>query len=1510
MRSNLDQQQTTLARRRYGGGWVQLIYFVVTLILSIVLAPKPPSPKPAMLEDFDLPVAEEDRAIPWLFGRARFTGANVVWFGDLDIQKIRKSSFLGGSQVTGFKYFLGLHLILGYTLDRILAIDWGDKSVWTGDEDANTTIFINKADVFGGNSGEGGAYGKVDFMFGHDDQDVNEYLLGRLGAPLQAHLAVTGLVFRGANTGGDIGTPFDPVALKFGGRGKGFYVGNTPYVKPIAVSGERIFGDWQGDDIWYPETAQVDSAGMNPAHIAYQVITDAERGQGSPVAMLDDTSYRSFADLCIEESLGLDLLWNATTPVEDFLQIVADHTACIFAYDMLSGKYIVRPVRGDYDVDALQSFDPSNVIKCENYQRRSWGETVNELTIMFTDPVTLKSTGIIVQDLGNIRSQNVRIPEKIDRSGIRDPQVIRVVAGRELAARATPLSRCDITLNRIGFGYIPGDVIILAWPEYKLAPTVMRVIDMNVSPLGDGFITASLVEDIYALAGIEYTEHPVSAEPEAPPATPPDTSTPGGTVSTTTQTTPPSFTARVDGERHLVPATVPVDSEWYGHEGEVAEWDADNEEWIFLPVAPGTIIYDEESGAHVAIGQSGQLLGTPWTPETGALTIDGDPDGDTSYLPVLTSDGYRRVALRDVRAGDISASDVDYDDSVTDLGADNVQGAIMQLVSNKNGSIVWVRGFVDGLFRGQAGLDFLDSPDGLLWTVRATQYTTNLRGIFEYAGKFWNNPQNGIGFATDIYGAWTYTSVIYLPTRNLYGGYIWSGLKRLDGQFVMTSNFPVPGVIATSPDGTTWTDAAEPVGLDALVGDEFWQVTGVFEDVPGARFLVFWTKSKNITSGGGSFPINQPQVYESTDLVNFTKIADLLTSPTTQSATITDIVQRLGADALPSAYRYLMALRSVQELAPSDSIRVTHEYLYGSDRVIVQQAAGGGVALRKFNAAGVQIDNVGLSGSGSFVYHAFRIAGIVYVSWLNAGTTQVDRVDLASLTVTHSYSQTGPSNVFNRASYNGAGIFLINGAGDIIELDASDLTPIGSPIGTAITPAATQRTALSATHIFVVTVAYDVIKIALADGSTSATIVTDASVAFVWDIQVDDGWLYVASATTVTRYSTSSGTQDGAFLLNTSNADAVALSIDGDFLGTGTTQAAAVVVDLASTGLDEFHGTLWGVAMELQTDISGPARPFFAHLARSDDGDTWTFPAPTWPNNTKGLGLGRLIWDGTRFIVSGYGFTGVSPDLSTWTFSDPDFEDSGIVETAFYLDMYSDSDGTATGVAINANGRIAQSASSDGLVWIAATPQGSIDAIEVAYDNGASGLAATNVQAAIDELAAGGGGGASDAADVTFAPAGTIVAVDVQAAIEELDADRVSNTSAIAGIVASAGAPSGLAVLDAGGRLVPGEVPLLVPIADATTSHTITSADYFEVTRFTSATLITLLVPNNSTLAVPIGTVCAYKVAGAGMVQVTEPGGVTLNFPSGKSNVTSATGAFLCLHNVATNTWDITGDLA
>ena len=70
--------------------WWYVAVFVVALVVSYAMMPKPQSQPPAGLGDIQAPTAEEGREIPVLFGTRDIKGPNVVWYGDFRTVAIRK----------------------------------------------------------------------------------------------------------------------------------------------------------------------------------------------------------------------------------------------------------------------------------------------------------------------------------------------------------------------------------------------------------------------------------------------------------------------------------------------------------------------------------------------------------------------------------------------------------------------------------------------------------------------------------------------------------------------------------------------------------------------------------------------------------------------------------------------------------------------------------------------------------------------------------------------------------------------------------------------------------------------------------------------------------------------------------------------------------------------------------------------------------------------------------------------------------------------------------------------------------------------------------------------------------------------------------------------------------------------------------------------------------------------------------------------------------------------------
>lgn len=62
--------------------WLLLALAVVSVALTLLLAPKIKAPKPDSTTDYEDPTSEAGRPIPVVFGTITVKGLNLLWFGD------------------------------------------------------------------------------------------------------------------------------------------------------------------------------------------------------------------------------------------------------------------------------------------------------------------------------------------------------------------------------------------------------------------------------------------------------------------------------------------------------------------------------------------------------------------------------------------------------------------------------------------------------------------------------------------------------------------------------------------------------------------------------------------------------------------------------------------------------------------------------------------------------------------------------------------------------------------------------------------------------------------------------------------------------------------------------------------------------------------------------------------------------------------------------------------------------------------------------------------------------------------------------------------------------------------------------------------------------------------------------------------------------------------------------------------------------------------------------------
>lgn len=457
------------------------------------------------------------------------------------------SSGGGSSKMRVVRYYYTQHLGIAHAGGELLEVELGEKSIWKKDADPNDwkdpgyqdkvwvpdpnypdnpnagewvpnpvppenipgrKFIRGKESIFGGIEKEGGAGGTMYIMDGSDSQLLPQKYAEKRGVnPTQfpAYRGQMSVLFTDAYIEGD-----EP------GWKKGFYwAANNPYLKNLWFTYARY---WRG---WLPQYAQIGDD-MNPAHIIVECITNTDWGMGAGFGAIDLPAAEAAAKTLFDEKFGLSMAWMEQAKIEDFINEVLDHIQASLAIDPASGKLRLKLIRADYDVNTLPVLNRDN---CDivSYQRASWGDTVNEINVTWTNPENEEEETVTVHDNANIAMQGGAPNSSTSNYyGVRNRDLALRLGQRDLLTSAAPLLSAEVDAFRQFWYLLPGDVVKLDFPEYGFPDLVMRVGPVNSgAPGGDMPVRLSLVEDVFSMPATAYTEIPDTGwKPDNVPPTP------------------------------------------------------------------------------------------------------------------------------------------------------------------------------------------------------------------------------------------------------------------------------------------------------------------------------------------------------------------------------------------------------------------------------------------------------------------------------------------------------------------------------------------------------------------------------------------------------------------------------------------------------------------------------------------------------------------------------------------------------------------------------------------------------------------------------------------------------------------------------------------------------------------------------------------------------------------------------------------------------------------------------
>lgn len=254
-----------------------------------------------------------------------------------------------------------------------------------------------------------------------------------------------------------------------------------------------------------------DSSAMNPAHIIRECLTDPLWGMGYLDSDIDDVSFMAAADKLYSENMGISIIWDTQSTIEDFIKLIARHIDATLYVDRITGKFVLKLIRSDYDESTLITLDESNIDNVSDFVRPAFGELTNSVTVSYWNAGIGDTSTLTVQDIALAQQQGANIGTSVSYEGFVDAITASRAAQRDLTALSTPIASCTIITNRIAENLNIGSVFKFSWKDYDISNMVMRVTSIAFGDGKTNRIRIQCAQDVFSLPDEAYIVPPPPA---------------------------------------------------------------------------------------------------------------------------------------------------------------------------------------------------------------------------------------------------------------------------------------------------------------------------------------------------------------------------------------------------------------------------------------------------------------------------------------------------------------------------------------------------------------------------------------------------------------------------------------------------------------------------------------------------------------------------------------------------------------------------------------------------------------------------------------------------------------------------------------------------------------------------------------------------------------------------------------------------------------------------------------
>lgn len=421
--------------------------------------------------------------------------------------------------VVGYEYYLSM--LMGLCcgpIDAVRTITVGDQTLYDQEIPDQAVLDIDKSNLFGGHSGEGGVKGKLYALYGAASQIVPDFIKTLISPNSDVS------DFRGVAT-----IFFD-----------GMVCGMNPYPKQWKFRLVRRLAGWD-DEVWEPDLCPIDLTSsmlvkkvmtdeqrayyqkhnipeddfykdgdyevvtdtikaMNPAHIIYQLITDRYFGRAFSRDSIHP-SFKTTARTLFSEGFGICVSWDTKSSTwNDIMSGIMNTIGGVFYIDKLTGLFALKLIRYDYNPDELMVFDRnSGLIDIEEDQSSASGIEQNEQIVRFHSPISNDDRSVRAQNLGSMQALARKNSVSSDYQYIPTTELAQIVAQRDLRIQGGSIRKFTLKFDRRAWQIVPSVVFKINIPERGVNDLVVRAGDVVDSSDIDGTISVTCSTDVYGL---------------------------------------------------------------------------------------------------------------------------------------------------------------------------------------------------------------------------------------------------------------------------------------------------------------------------------------------------------------------------------------------------------------------------------------------------------------------------------------------------------------------------------------------------------------------------------------------------------------------------------------------------------------------------------------------------------------------------------------------------------------------------------------------------------------------------------------------------------------------------------------------------------------------------------------------------------------------------------------------------------------------------------------------------